>query len=371
MLMKPQLETGHFEPEPPLKFEKIIKFQQRLFGDMSGALTALAAYLGDRIGLFRSLSEAGPVTAAEFARRCGTCPEMTAEWLRVMASAGYVEYDPTEDSFALAPEHAMVIANDHAPLSVAGGIQQIGGFAAQLPALMQAFHDKRGVAQNSYSQDLWDGMERMSATWFEHELVDSWIASLPAVRDKLVAGCSVLDVGCGSGRALLRMAKSFAASRFTGYDVSPIAVERANRNAQVAGVATRASFEVRDALKGMPADFDLVMAFDSLHDMADPLEGLGGLARGLRKDGVLLVLELGVGGSLAEEGGPIGVITHATKLFYNLPVALDAFGEGRGNVAFTEARMQKLCRDAGLMYQGTLPVRNPLHKLYVIGKPPY
>jgi SAM-dependent methyltransferase len=369
--MRPQLETGYFEPEPPLKFETIIKFQQRLFGDMSSGLTALAAYLGDRLGLFRSLSESGPVAAEELARRCGTCPDMTAEWLRVMASAGYVEYDSVEDSFALSPEHAMVIANDHGPLSVAGGIQQIGGFAAQLPALMDAFREKCGVAQSSYPQDLWDGMERMSATWFEHELVDSWIAALPGVRDKLTAGCAVLDVGCGSGRALLRMAKSFPASRFTGYDVSAIAIERASRNAQAAGVAARVSFEVRDLLKGIPADFDLVTAFDSVHDMADPAQGLRGLARGLRKDGVLLVLELGVGGSLAEEGGPVGVITHATKLFYNLPVALEAFGEARGNVAFTEARMRKLCRDAGVICECSLPVRNPLHKLFVIRQPPY
>jgi SAM-dependent methyltransferase len=367
--MRPQLETGYFEPEPPLKFEAIVKFQQRLFGDMSSALTALAACLGDKLGLFRALAEAEAVTAEEFARRCGTCPEMTAEWLRVMTCAGYINHDQSKGAFSLSPEHAMVIANDQGPLSVSGGIQQIGGFAAQLPALAEAFRDKRGIAQSSYPQDLWDGMERMSATWFEHELVDGWIGALPDVRDKLVAGCAVLDVGCGSGRALLRMAKSFPASRFTGYDVSPIAVERASRNSQAAGVAARASFEARDALKGIPADFDLVTAFDSLHDMADPVEGLRALARGLRKDGVLLVLEVGEGGSLAEENGPIGVITHATKLYYNLPVALEAFGEARGNVAFTEAYMRRLCREADLMYERSLPVRNPLHKLYVIRRP--
>jgi SAM-dependent methyltransferase len=369
--MKSQLETDHFEPEPPLKLEKLVKFQQRLFGDMSSALTALASYLGDRLGLFRWLSESGPITAAELARRCGTCPEMTSEWLRVMASAGYVEYEQNEDSFSLSPEHAMVIANDHAPLSVAGGVQQIGGFAAQLPALMEAFRDKAGVAQSSYSQDLWDGMERLSATWFEHELVESWIAALPGVRDKLVAGCAAVDVGCGSGRALTLMAKSFPASRFTGYDSSAIAVERATRNAQIAGVAARVTFEVRDALKGMSPDFDLVTAFDSVHDMADPLEGLCALARGLRKDGTLLVLELGVGGNLAEEGGPIGVITHATKLFYNVPVALAAYGEARSNIVFTEARTRKLCREAGLIFERRLPVRNLLHQLFVIRKPPY
>jgi ubiquinone/menaquinone biosynthesis C-methylase UbiE len=369
--MRVQTELEYFEPEPPLKFESIIKFQQRLFGDMSGALTGLAAYLGDGLGLFGSLSEVGPVTAEGLAHRCDTCPEMTAEWLRLMVGAGYVEYDATTSSFSLSQEHAMVIANDQGPLSVVGGIQQIGGFAAHLPAIMEAFREKRGVAQSSYPKDLWDGMERMSATWFEHELVDSWIVALPAVRDKLVAGCAVLDVGCGSGRALLRMAKSFPASRFTGYDVSAIAIERASRKAHAAGVAARTSFEVRDVLKGVPADFDLVTAFDSLHDMADPVEGLRGLARGLRDDGVLLVLELAVGGSVAEESGPIGVIIHATKLFYNVPVALEAFGEARGNIAFTEAHMRKLCRDAGLLYEGALPVRNPLHKLYVIRNPSY
>jgi len=368
-VIRSQLEVRYEAPEPPLQLDKLLGFQRRSFADMSAALGALAAYLGDRLGLFRALVETGPVTAAELARRHGLCPEMTTEWLRVMACAGYIEYEPRDDTYALPPEHAVVLANDGGPMCIAGGLEQIGGFAERLPALLDAFREGCGVPQNSYSEDLWEGMERLSATWLEGELVEHWLPALPDVNDRLHTGGSAADVGCGSGRALIRLAKSFPASRFTGYDAFPIAVERATRHAQAAGVADRVHFEVHDVMAGIPPTFDLVTAFDSLHDMADPVEGLRAAARGLQKDGTLLVLELGSSDDLADEAGPIGVIHHATKLFYNLPIALAAFGSARGNMTFSDKAMRMLCRKAGLRFVRALPVRNPLHKLYVIKSP--
>jgi ubiquinone/menaquinone biosynthesis C-methylase UbiE len=366
MATKSQLDVRYEAPEPPLQLEKIFKFQQRLFGEMSGALSALAAYLGDRLGLFRALAEQGAVSSAELARRQGLCPELTAEWLRVMTCAGYVEYAPDADRYTLPPEHAMVLANESSPMCFAGGLQQIGGFANQLSGLLEAFRDGQGIAQGAYSPDLREGMERLSATWFEHELVEHWIAALPEVSDKLRAGGTVADVGCGGGRALIRLAKAFPASRFVGYDAFPAIVERAARNAAAADVGDRVSFEVCDVMKGVPAQFDLVTAFDSLHDLPDPVQGMVALARGLKRDATLLVLELGAGNDLIEEIGPMGVVQHATKLFYNLPVALASFGRSSGNKGFPESEMRSLCRKAGLMFHRSVPVRNPLHKLYVI-----
>jgi ubiquinone/menaquinone biosynthesis C-methylase UbiE len=371
MAARPQLDARYEAPEPPLQVEKILKFQQRLFGEMSGALAALAAYLGDRVGLFRALAEQGEVSAAELARRQGLCPDMTTEWLRVMACAGYLDYAPDGDRYSLPPEHAVVLANDAGPMCFAGGLQQIGGFAHQLGGVLEAFRSSGGVPQATYSPDLREGMERLSATWFEHELVDHWIAGLPDIADKLRSGATAADCGCGSGRALIRMAEAFPASRFVGYDAFPGAIERATRNAAASDAADRVIFEVRDVMKGMPAQFDLVTAFDSLHDLPDPVEGLVALARGLKKDGALLVLELGTGNDLLEQLGPMGVVHHATKLFYNLPVALAAFGRAPGNKGFPESEMRSLCRKAGLLFQRSLPVRNPLHKLYVIRRPPY
>jgi SAM-dependent methyltransferase len=360
---QPQGRDFYEAPEPPLQLEKVFQFQQRLFFDMSAALGGLAAYLGDRLGLFRALAEQGPVSALDFARRQQMCPDMVAEWLRTMTSAGYLGYDPDADRYALPAEHAVCLANDAGPMCLAGGLQQIGGFAAQLPALLDAFRNGGGVPQADYTADLREGMERLSATWLEHELVEHWLAALP-VASRLRAGAAVADVGCGAGRALICMAKAFPASRFVGYDSFPGAIDRAKRNAAAAGVEDRISFEVRDAMKGIPSGYDLITAFDSLHDLPDPVEGLVALGRGLKKEGTLLVLELGVDAD--EQMGPIGVILHATKLFYNLPVGLASFGAARGNTSYPEARMKSICRRAGLAVERTLPVRNPMHKLYVV-----
>jgi ubiquinone/menaquinone biosynthesis C-methylase UbiE len=360
------LDIQYETPEPPLRLEKMFKFQQRLLADMGGALGALATYLGDRLGLFRALAEQGPLSAAEFARNEGACPEMTAEWLRVMVCAGYLEYEPKGELYTLPPEHAMILANDGGPMCFGGGVQQIGCFADRLPALLDALRNVGGVPQASYSQDLLEGMERLSASWLEHELVDHWIAALPDLSDRLRAGGMVADLGCGSGRALVQLAKAFPASRFVGYDVFPAALERAARNAAAAEVSDRVTFEVRDVTGGIPPEFDLVTAFDSLHDLPDPTAGLVEAARGLKKDGTLLVLELGASGDLIEEVGPTGVIHHATKLFYNLPVALASHGQVGGSTGFPEPYMKLLCSRVGLIFERSLPVRNPLHRLYVI-----
>jgi SAM-dependent methyltransferase len=369
MATKPQLDVRYEAPEPPLQLEKVFKFQQRLFGDMSGALVGLAAYLGDRLTLFRTLAEQGPVTAADLARRATTCPEMTAEWLRVMTCAGYLEFEAEGQLYRLPPEYAMALANDGGPMCFAGAIQQIGAFANQLAPLLDAFRDGGGVPQASYPLDLREGMERLSATWIEHELVDNWIAALPDVQDKLRTGAKVADVGCGGGRALIRLAAAFPTSRFVGYDVLPASVERATRNAAAADVGGRVSFEVHDVLKGIAPEFDLVLAFDSLHDLSDPADGLAAITRGLKKDATLLVLELGASGDLLEELGPMGVVHHATRLFYNLPVALASFGHAPPNAGFPENYVRFLCRKAGLLFERSLPVRNPLHRLYVIKSP--
>jgi SAM-dependent methyltransferase len=360
---QPQAKDLYETPEPPLRLEKVFQFQQRFFFDMSAGLGALAAYLGDRLGLFRALAEQGWVSAPEFARRQQMCPDMLAEWLQTMACSGYVEYDPDGDRYALPSEHAVCLANDAGPMCLAGGLQQIGGFAVQLPALLDAFRNGGGVAQADYPPDLREGMERLSATWFEHELVEHWLAALPVVG-RLRTGATVADVGCGAGRALICMAKAFPASRFVGYDSFPAAIDQAKRNAAVAGVGDRVSFEVRDAMKGIPGGYDLITAFDSLHDLADPVEGLIALGRGLKKDATLLILDLAI--DPAEQAGPIGVIFHATKLFYNLPVGLATFGASHGDSSYPKARMQSLCRRAALVVEKTLPVRNPMHKLYVI-----
>jgi SAM-dependent methyltransferase len=365
---KPELDIRE-APEPPLQLDTVLKFQQQVFGQMTAALIALATYMGDRLGLFRALAEGRGVTAADLARQLDLCPDMTAEWLRVMACAGTVQQFPETGTYALPGEHAVALAAENSPMFIGGAAQQVLAFAAQMPALLEAFRDGGGVAQDAYPRDLWEGMERLSATWFEHELVESWISALPSLHDKLSTGALVADVGCGSGRALIRMAKAFPASRFVGYDLFQGAVDRATRNAEAAGLSDRVRFERHDVMDGIRPEFDLVTSFDSLHDLPDPIAGLKALAGGLNEDGKLLVLELAL--DAGEESGPLGIVLHATKLFYNLPVALAGHRDGSGSKAFPEEYIRSLCRKAGVAFVRTLPVRNPLHKLYVMAKPAY
>lgn len=250
-------------------------------------------------------------------------------------------------------------------MSVAGGFQQLAAFAVQLPALVEAFRAGGGLRQASYTEDLWSGMERLSAMWFDHEMVEAWVPSVAGLEAKLKKGARIADIGSGSGRALIRLAQAFPRSRFVGYDRFPAAVDRARRNAKLAGVEDSVSFEVHDAEKGLPEKFDLITAFDSLHDMTDVGSAISGVASALDSDGVFLIFEFADLGDRPDgEQMPTDIMLHGINLFYNLPVALSVNPAKADPVALSETRLRRLCSKAGLSLARSAPTRNPIHVMY-------
>ena len=241
----------------------------------------------------------------------------------------------------------------------------MGAFAAQLPALVEAFRNGGGLRQESYTEDLWSGMERLGAMWFDHEMVEAWIPSVPGLQAKLKKGARVADIGSGSGRALIRLAQAFPKSRFIGYDRFPAAVERARRNAELADVAGSVKFLVHDTETGLPETFDLITAFDSLHDMNDLAAAITGVGSALDADGVFLILEFAdLSERAAGEHMPSDVMLHGVNLFYNLPVALSVDPAKTDPVALPESRLRRLCSNAGLSLAQSTPTRNPIHVMY-------
>jgi len=352
-------------PHPPLQLDKLMAFQGQVFGGFCATMVAFGAYLGDRLGLFASLAQSGPKEAAELSAKLKLDFALVRQWLQLMAAAGYLDFDPETATYALEPEHAAVIGKETGPMSVAGGFQQLGAFAVQLPALVEAFRAGGGLQQASYSEDLWSGMERLSAMWFDHEMVEAWVPSVAGLEAKLKEGARVADIGSGSGRALIRLAHAFPRSRFVGYDRFPAAVDRARRNAELAGVEDSVSFEVHDTEEGLREKFDLVTAFDSLHDMNDVGAAISGVASALSSGGVFLIFEFA---DLSErpdgEQMPTDIMLHGVNLFYNLPVALSVNPGKTDPVALPESRLRRLCSKAGLSLATSAPMRNPFHVMY-------
>lgn len=341
-------------------------FMTRVMGDLSGAITGILCALGDRLGLFGALAMSGPTTSDELAGRTGLDERYLREWLRALASAGYLEYDPTSERFYMPPEHMPVLAQEGGPLFLGGGFQQLLGLIGPIDALAEAFRSGQGIPESAYPPDMRLGMERTSATWIDHALVQQWVASVPGLSETLSRGARAADLGCGSGRALIALARAFPSSRFDGYDLDDAAIGRAHANAMRADVASRVELIQHDVLNGLTNTYDLVIMLDALHDFTDPARVLDVIRAALRPGGVLLLVEIQASERVEENRGPIGSLMYGTSVLYCLPTSRTHGGMGLGTMGLPESRIRALCREAGFGSVERVQIQNPVNALYLV-----
>src|SRR5215470_8881333 len=220
------------------------KFVEKVVEHISGTMTTLLASVGDRLGLFKNLTEQGPATSAELASRTKLNERYLREWLGGMVTAGYLNYDGPTKRFSLPAEHASVLAQENGPLFVGGIYQMLPAQARVFEQVVRAFRNGGGVSQSQYNDMMWDGLERCSSTWFENLLLQQWIPAMLDVKALLERGCDVADVG--RGRGIIKLAQTFPRSRYAGYDHFGPTIARATANAREAGVSDRVRFEERD-----------------------------------------------------------------------------------------------------------------------------
>jgi len=349
-----------------LEQEKVEAFAGKVIGDFAGTMATVLSVLGDRLGLFAALAEGGPATSTELAQRAGISERYAREWLAGLASAGYLEYDPTNERFALPPEHVPSIAQEAGPLFVCGGLQMLKGMLSALDRLPEAFRSGVGIPQSAYADETWDGMERFTDTWFENLLLEQWIAAVPEVEASLEVGCTLADVGCGRGKALVKLAQAFPRSRFVGYDVFGPSVERARAAAVAAGVADRVAVFEHDASTGLPERFDVITTFDVIHDAVAPRTLLRSIREALTDDGTYLLLEINASGRVEENAGPLGTIFYGFSILYCMTTSLAHGGEGLGTCGMHEHNVRALCAEAGFGSVDRLPLENPFNVLYAV-----
>jgi 2-polyprenyl-3-methyl-5-hydroxy-6-metoxy-1,4-benzoquinol methylase len=189
---------------------------------------------------------------------------------------------------------------------------------------------------------------------------------MPVVTSKLSEGTSVCDIGCGRGRAVIRLARAFPRSTFVGLDVYEPAVEWAVHAADEAGVADRARFEVRDAADGLGGRYGLVTTFDVVHDSVDPSAILRSIRAALEPDGRYVCVEINCSDRPEENTGPFGTVLYGLSLAYCLPVSLAEGGAGLGTLGLPESRLTELALDAGFSNVRKLPIENPFNSVYEI-----
>lgn len=340
------------------------EFLGKVLGDTSGLTNTILAATGDRLGLFKALADGGPATSAELATHTRTNERYTREWLGGMASAGYVAYDPATGRFSLPEANVPVVAQEGGPYFFGGAHQMLMGMIKPLDQLVAAFTNGGGVGQSAYPDDLWDGMERFTTGWFENLLVPFWIPAMPDVQRKLEMGGSVADVGCGHGRAVIKLAEAYPEATVAGYDNFAPAIARAQQHARAASVEERVTFEVRDASLFLPGRYDVITTFDVVHDSVDPAGLLRGIHGALEPDGVYVCLEVNCSDRLEENAGPLGALFHGFSVLYCMTTSLAGHGAGLGTVGLPEPRLRELATGAGFSAVRRVPLENPFNNLY-------
>jgi SAM-dependent methyltransferase len=341
-------------------------FAGKVFGDTVGLMTTAMSSIGDRLGLFKDLAARGPATSRELAERTRINERYAREWLGALASAGYLTYDPATTRFALPPEHAPVLAQEAGPAFFGGVQEELVALVGLSEQILGAFREGGGIPYRDFPPSLYEGIERFTAGWFENLLIPVWIPAIPGLREKLEHGIRVADVGCGRGRALIKLAEAFPESRYVGYDLYGPNVDDASVQAKQAAVADRVMFRQADVTTGLPEQYDMITTFDVVHDAADPLGLLKAIRRGLRSDGTYLCLEINCADSVEKNLHPLGALFYACSVLLCTTVSLADGGAGLGTLGLPESRLRALAAEAGFGDVRRVPLENPFNVLYEI-----
>ncbi len=301
--------------------KKLQEFVNKAVGDMGAALTAALVVTGDRLGLYKAMAAAGPLTVAGLAEKTGTIERCVREWLGAQAAAGYVMYDASSERYSITEEQAAALADDDSPANVIGGFIGMTAAMKAEPKVREAFRSGKGVGWHEHDPALFEGTERFFRPGYKATLVSAWIPALEGVEEKLKAGARVADVGCGHGASTIIMAQAFPNSTFTGFDYHAPSVETAQRRAEEAGISDRVRFD-RASAQDFPGKYDLVACFDCLHDMGDPVGAAAHVRGALEEDGTWLIVEPFAGDSVEENLNPVGRVFYGASTLVCTPAAL-------------------------------------------------
>ncbi|HWS76725.1 MAG TPA: methyltransferase domain-containing protein [Quisquiliibacterium sp.] len=326
---------------------RLNSLMEKMVGELGAIASAPLVVLGDRLGVFKAMAGAGPMSADTIAERTGIRLRYAQEWLNAMAASGYVEFDPASESYTLSDEAAMVFADEQSPAFMAGGFEVLTSLFHDIDKVQRAFTTGTGLGWHEHHPMLFSGTERFFRAGYNAHLVPEWIPALDGAEARLRAGAKVADVGCGHGASTIVMAKAYPKSTFTGFDYHQKSIETAREKAREAGVADRVRFETAGAKDYPGKDYDMVAFFDCLHDMGDPVGAGRHVRETLAHDGTWLIVEPFAADTVAENMNPVGRVYYSASAMVCTPCSLSQeVGLGLGAQA-GERRLRKVAEDAG------------------------
>jgi SAM-dependent methyltransferase len=340
-------------------------FIAQLYGWIVATAGLSLVAVGDSTGLLAALA-AGPATSEELSERSGLSERHVREWLSGMATAGIAEHDETTGRFSLPPARAAALVGD-APSNVAPLLTASAYLARYGPAVERTMREGGGIPYSEYQPEfatLTDGINRRL---YDAALIDGYVGAAPGLIERLCEGLRVLDVGCGSGHVVNLIGRAFPASTVTGYDISDDGLAMGRGEAAAWGLEN-VRFERCDVASFPAGDrFDLVTAFDAIHDQAQPRRVLRQIHDALTPGGLFLMVDMNASSSVhANIGNPVAPYFYWVSLFHCMQVSLAEGGEGLGTAWGVELATE-LLHEAGFSSVDRVPAppADPVNAIFV------
>lgn len=342
---------------------------ERLFGDLLGMGTIVGVFIGDRLGLYRALADGGPATSSDLAKRAGVEERYAREWLEHQAADGILDLtaaddDPLTRRFSLSLGHADVLTAEESLHYLAPFARTMVAGALRLPEILGAFRTGGGVPWALYGDDMREGQGDANRPLFLHSLARDYFAQIEDVHGRLSSeGARVADIGCGLGWSSIGIARGYPLANVDGYDLDEPSIERAREHAAEAGIADRVRFHARDAAEA-EGSYDLVVAFECLHDMPRPVEVLRTMRQLAGDDGAVVIMDERAAEEFTAPGEEIDRLLYAYSLLVCLPDGL-AHEESAGTgTVMRPSTLRRYALDAGFSDLEVLPLEHDFFRFY-------
>ena len=347
-------------------------FIDKILQSTRGAFEMFGMYLGVRLGYYRALSESGPANSRELAQWTGTYERYAREWLEQQAVCGILAVDDeTADArsrrYTLLESYREVLVDEES-LNYLGALPIIlAGALRPLHAVVQAYRTGAGVAYSDYGADLVEGQAGMNRAMFLKEMGSSWLPKIPDVHHRLLSDppARVADVGTGAGWSSIAIAKSYPKAQIDGFDLDQPSVEIARENARRAGIDDKVKFQVRDAADPrLAGQYDLVAAFECIHDMADPVSALRAMKQLAGPTGTVLVVDERVGEAFSTSQNDVDWMMYGWSILHCLPVGMAHKPSAETGTVMRPDTLRTYARDSGFKGVEILPIENYFFRFY-------
>lgn len=347
-------------------------FMEQIVNAVNGYFKVYSIYLGSRLGLYAALAHGQALTSRELAVRTGTNERYIREWLEQQAVAGILEVGDERASaherrYGLPSGHAEVLLDRESVCYLAPLARAAVGVARPLEEIESVFRTGGGIPFDAYGEDMRRGVGELNRPMFLHQLGGEYLPSIPDIHRRLSADppARVADMGCGTGWSSIGMARSYPKIRVDGFDLDQASIADARFNARQAGLDGRVRFEARNA--GDPTltgTYDLVTAFECIHDMSDPVAALAAMRRLAEPGGSVLVMDERTNERFTTAENPVEQFLYGFSIMGCLPAGMAGKPSAATGTVMRPHTLRQYARQAGFGDIEILPIQNDFFRFY-------